>query len=262
MQYALINDFRTLPAKGLKGICPGCGKEVVAKCGNIKVHHWAHIHIKDCDSWSELETEWHRQWKNHFPLSFQEVSFTDEVSGEIHRADVHTPNGITLEFQNSPLSITELESREAFYDKLVWVVNGIKFKDRIEATCNIPDPQSELLSDWDFAVDENGFAKHLIFHKKTDLLSSDPMVRLYGTNDKELIEAKRLLGKSAALYRAIIWRYKHRAWLEAKAPVFLDFGHDHLFWLKSRKQVQSEMFYIMAIKKADFINKYSGQSLS
>src|SRR4051812_6395999 len=126
MQYALVNGLRTEPNKGLKGSCLGCGREVLAKCGNIKIHHWAHKTLQECDSWWEPETAWHREWKNLFPERFREVVFTDPITNEIHRADVHTSKGVTLEFQNSPIAIEELKSREAFYLKLIWVVNGLK----------------------------------------------------------------------------------------------------------------------------------------
>ncbi|MBH5371011.1 competence protein CoiA family protein [Bradyrhizobium glycinis] len=47
-----------------RGTCPVCTGEVIAKCGSYRVSHWAHRGIRDCDSWAERETEWHRAWKN------------------------------------------------------------------------------------------------------------------------------------------------------------------------------------------------------
>ena len=35
MQYALVNNIKTLPAKGLTGTCLGCTKEVIAKCTKL-----------------------------------------------------------------------------------------------------------------------------------------------------------------------------------------------------------------------------------
>lgn len=122
MQYALVNGQKVKPQKGMKAVCFGCGNETVAKCGSIKLHHWAHKSIIDCDPWGEPEKEWDRNWKNHFPEDFHEVYFKDEKSGEVHRADIHTTNGVTLEFQNSPISIEELKSGEEFHVKLIWVV--------------------------------------------------------------------------------------------------------------------------------------------
>jgi Competence protein CoiA-like family len=56
MQYALINNIKSLPEKGKTGICIGCGQEVISKSGNIKIHHWSHKVKEDCDTWSEPET--------------------------------------------------------------------------------------------------------------------------------------------------------------------------------------------------------------
>ena len=69
MKFALIDNIRTEAAKGAKGICPSCGSDLIAKCGDIKVNHWAHKGIRSCDPWSENETEWHREWKGNFQLT-------------------------------------------------------------------------------------------------------------------------------------------------------------------------------------------------
>ncbi|WDD92819.1 hypothetical protein Bsp3421_002850 [Burkholderia sp. FERM BP-3421] len=75
---------------------------MVAKCGRVKVWHWAHKGKKPCDPWYESETQWHRDWKDKFPREWQEVVDHDAQSGEIHIADVKTPHGLVLEFQHSP----------------------------------------------------------------------------------------------------------------------------------------------------------------
>ncbi len=130
MQYALINGMRSEPVKGSTGICPTCNNRVIAKCGSIKVHHWAHhgINERDCDIWWENETDWHRNWKNRFPEEFREKSFKDLVTGENHRADIFINSGVTIEFQHSRISLEEIKSREAFYSNLIWVVDGSMYK--------------------------------------------------------------------------------------------------------------------------------------
>jgi len=116
-KYALVNNKRTVAEKGLTGICPYCGSAMIAKCGNIRMKHWAHKAISECDSWSEGETEWHRQWKNHFDASWQEFIFKNETSGEKHIADVHTEHGLVIEFQHSPIDAEEQKQREQFYER-------------------------------------------------------------------------------------------------------------------------------------------------
>ena len=128
MQYALVDGQRSQAFKGMNGVCEHCKSSVIAKCGSIKIHHWAHQSTKDCDHWWEPETPWHRDWKNLFVEEFREVLFVDKNTGEPHRADIHTDKGITLEFQNSAISPQEQTSREQFYKNLVWIVNGARLK--------------------------------------------------------------------------------------------------------------------------------------
>jgi competence CoiA-like predicted nuclease len=68
MQFALVNEKKTEPMPGGKGICSCCGSETIAKCGKYKLWHWSHKSKKNCDSWWENETKWHRQWKSYFPI--------------------------------------------------------------------------------------------------------------------------------------------------------------------------------------------------
>ena len=42
MKFALINGDKAEATKGAKGFCPSCGSELIAKCGEVKVNHWAH----------------------------------------------------------------------------------------------------------------------------------------------------------------------------------------------------------------------------
>ena len=50
-----------------------------AKCGEEKIHHWAHEKGKsDCDPWAESETKWHRDWQARADPAWCEV-----VMGEL-----------------------------------------------------------------------------------------------------------------------------------------------------------------------------------
>jgi hypothetical protein len=120
MEWALIDGNRAKAEKsGQIGICPGCGGEVRAKCGEIVSWHWAHINA-DCDPWSEPETDWHRKWKGFFPDHWQEVTKPP------HRADVAGPDGV-LEIQRSGISPEEIREREQFYGRMAWLLNGHDF---------------------------------------------------------------------------------------------------------------------------------------
>lgn len=128
MKFALIDGNKAEATKGAKGVCPCCGSELIAKCGEVKVNHWAHKKKRNCDPWWENETEWHRSWKNNFPNVWQEFTLTDEQSGEKHIADIRTSHSHVIEFQHSHINPQERTSRENFYKDLVWVVNGTRLK--------------------------------------------------------------------------------------------------------------------------------------
>lgn len=127
MKFALVDGIKTEATKGAKGICPSCGAELIAKCGEVNINHWAHKGNINCDRWWEPETEWHRSWKGHFPIEWQEVVHKD-ITGEKHIADVKTAENWILEFQHSFIKPEEMRSRNTFYKKIVWVVDGLKRK--------------------------------------------------------------------------------------------------------------------------------------
>lgn len=126
MKFALIDGGKSTAEPRLCGICPHCGGEVVSRCGRVKVWHWAHKGNRSCDPWWESETEWHRNWKAHFPPEWQEVAHFDSTTGEKHVADVKNPCGLVIEFQHSAMPPAEMKSREAFYGQMVWVVDGLR----------------------------------------------------------------------------------------------------------------------------------------
>ena len=127
MRFALVDGQRREAESGLSGECDSCGSALVAKCGEVRVRHWAHRARRNCDPWWENETEWHRSWKARFPDDWQEVLHR-AADGERHRADVKTAHGWALEFQHSYIKPEERRSREAFYAKLMWVVDGTRRK--------------------------------------------------------------------------------------------------------------------------------------
>ncbi len=128
MKFAKFDGNRIEALKGAQGICPGCGAELVAKCGEIKLHHWAHKGNRNCDPWWEPETEWHRSWKNSFPIECQENILYDEQTGEKHIADIRTTHDLVIEFQHSHIHPDEHRQREKFYKHMIWVVDCTRLK--------------------------------------------------------------------------------------------------------------------------------------
>lgn len=161
MKYAFINGNRVEAVKGAKGICPGCKADVIAKCGERKVPHWAHKSVQVCDPWWENETEWHRKWKNYFPETWQEISMHDQERNQVHIADVRTSDGLVIEFQNSPIHPNERRSRESFYKNMVWVINGTRLKGDYPRFCRTSSQFRRIGNTRVFKVDyiEEGLPK-------------------------------------------------------------------------------------------------------
>jgi len=189
------------------------------------------------------ETPWHRNWKNAFPPSFREVTFHDHGRDDLHRADIHTSCGTTLEFQNSPIGLAELESREAFYPKLIWVLNGKKFKG-FRILKHLPDVDDPRLRDYEFCHSD-----HLSMIRKTDLLQGK--ARVLNFHHPEL--------HSLALtshYYSFCWKQPHRVWYQAKAPIIVDFGGHFLYQLKQRTQLSGHYPYLHMITRKSFVERF------
>ncbi len=149
MKFALANGQRQEAQPNVSGECLGCGRPMVAKCGEVRVWHWAHKGRLFCDPWWENETKWHRDWKDQFPADWQEIVHP-AGDGQRHIADVKTGDGWVIEFQHSYIKPEERRSREAFYPKLIWVVNGTRRKkDRAQLISawkeGVPVPGSSLV---------------------------------------------------------------------------------------------------------------------
>lgn len=243
MQYGYVNGLRMLAAKGLKGACNGCGTKLIAKCGDIKIHHWAHASKKECDPWWENETEWHREWKDLFPETYREVVIRN--STEFHRADIRTGNGLVIEFQNSQLSLEQMKSREEFYKKLIWVLNGKKFKG-FKVSYGIPDPEDNELKDYEILG--NLAVSYL---PKDQRFWPKRMRTVY-----QRIHPRLSHIKISPKHDAFKWKYIHKTWSYAKCPVLIDLGGHFLYEIKTKKQDSVDFLYLKKVSKNEFINAF------
>jgi len=126
MKFADVDGQRVEASPGALGVCRGCGAQAIAKCGEQVMWHWAHKPRTHCDPWWEAETEWHRRWKDRFLPAWQEAILLDEETGERHIADVWTAAGLVIEFQRSSIHPDEVKAREAFYRRMIWIVDGTR----------------------------------------------------------------------------------------------------------------------------------------
>lgn len=201
MKWALVDGRRSLASPGLVGTCPGCGGEVLAKCGEVVEWHWAH-RASECDPWSEPESAWHIGWKDRFPGEWQE-----RVMGN-HRADVLTPRGV-IEFQKSSISTCEIREREQFYGRMVWVIDAAEFS----------------------------FERHTGLHRKAyERIEPRPRGDLFalldGLNGGFFERLQAHIDKAWEAEPHYRWLWPRKSWLAAKKTLFLDRGDNDLLQIK------------------------------
>lgn len=121
---AAADGRRIRATPGEIGCCVSCDEPLIPKCGSLVIHHWAHHARRDCDPWTEPETDWHLGWKAEFPPDCVEVPVGD------HRADVKLGR-LVVEFQHSPISVLTIRERERHYGLMAWVFDGRRWAERM-----------------------------------------------------------------------------------------------------------------------------------
>ena len=254
MQLALVNDERVEAFSGGRGVCPVCGSEMIAKCGPHVMHHWAHHRPKDCDPWWENETQWHRDWKNLFPLKCREVSHTAN-DGEIHRADIKTPTEIVIEVQHSTMTDAERQSREEFYGNMVWVLDGSVFHKNFDIFHGLPDPKSEIAQDlvWFKAKRHMHGANRGMFYRLSENPGAKKDAADNGTVEIHCMrDIQNEVNESYCGHHQYDWVRPRKTWLDAKCPVYIDFGDDKLVKLDTYDE--SGLQCIRYVAKRKFIH--------
>lgn len=247
MQYSIVNGVKSLPFKGGKGVCYCCGNSTVAKCGNMKIHHWSHLDLSECDKWWESEGVWHRKWKSFFPEEWHEIVNTSE-NNERHIADIKTSYGLVVELQNSPISIEELISRETFYNNMIWIVNGESFK-KFYVLDKLPNIQDKKFSDYKFPR-----TKKENLGKGYFLLSENPFYfELRSYKYHSLDKINELIEESYVGHHLLDWKNSHNAWLQATKPVFIDLGNEKLYRLFVDNKFNQ--LNVRIYEKEDIINR-------
>ena len=221
MQYATLDDKKSMPSEtGQRAECPGCGGKVLSKCGEINMHHWAHLSGVDCDPWAEHETEWHRGWKNLFPEEWREVNIKSDFGSESHRADVSIPDGPVIEFQHSSLSPKQIRQREKFYNKhsngVIWVVDGSEFMDRwIKYNWNQWIKESYLKG-----KEKKWFEDYSPFTHVYEIDRYDGFSLCTEANFRD----HQPYGVNACLLKPVRWPHARKTWAFANSPVYFDSG--------------------------------------
>lgn len=104
--------------------CFCCDSLLVGKLGLLVTHHFAHKSKQQCDAWLDVGmTRWHKDWQLKIDDRNREIRLVKD--GEVHVADIVLESGEVVEIQHSPIALKEVQKREAFYDQMAWVVDGV-----------------------------------------------------------------------------------------------------------------------------------------
>ena len=115
MLYALHNNDYALARPGLNAQCPYCLSDVISKCGNIKIWHWAHAVKTDACAYKEM-SEWHIKHQLAAEINgwkLEQKIGNDAIGYRI--ADCMYKNNI-IELQKSSISDNEIVMRNAHYN--------------------------------------------------------------------------------------------------------------------------------------------------
>jgi hypothetical protein len=231
MFYARLADgTRALPTgKEQRATCPNCGEEVIGKYGQIVAPHWAHRADRECDAWGEHEGPWHLGWKALVVEAQCEVTMKRVIDGveHHHRADVVGDRGVVIELQHSSISVEDIQARESFYGRMVWVfdasylVGGENFR------------LGRILDDEPVISRAEG----KVYRKGCTLPSR------YFTDKASLIQA----WESSI---AVRWYYPKRSLWATSKPVYLDFGRP-VKWAEDDILYRADECVPMALQASD-----------
>lgn len=271
MQYAIINGVTVNATPHTVAECQFCGTDMIAKCGDRVVWHWAHRGHRRCDPWWENETDWHRKWKGFFPEAWRERVFFSS-DGEKHIADIRTEGGLTIEFQHSSIAPVELRIRNTFYDRVVWIVDGLPFENRFHVLSKLPPPDSDEAKRliislphrypktkkqarrrwqlqptmyWPEHVKELGDG--VTMYDDIMIAARDSGYESYN-NPRSVFEH---INAMATQYRFLDWHNPRTAWLVAGKPVLVDCHPKFLF----RLVTVCGQSAVEVVKKAEFLSR-------
>ncbi len=209
------------------------------------INHWAHQSLRHCDTWWENETEWHRDWKSKFNQEWQEVVHHDSLTNEKHVADIKTSAGLVVELQNSTISLDEVESRERFYGKMIWIVNAEKFANNFHFKSMLPDPNASFLQDIQFLIGRKNTL--LGFWRPSENLNGASMVLSHPVH--EISELIRVNFVGHYLFQ---WVRPRHVWYRSNRRVFFDFGHNSIF--EFMRFPNQKTLCVRAVDKTELVN--------
>ncbi len=134
MLYGITNNGERIRAhKNTRALCPHCRGPLIPKCGQVKVHHWAHKEAKGCPYASGM-THWHYEWLENFDNRATDGWEVEYFFKSIH-FDAFNPEKMqAVEFQRS-VDLDSVETKMSLCRsegvRLFWLMSPRLFKNFI-----------------------------------------------------------------------------------------------------------------------------------
>jgi competence protein CoiA len=154
-------------------------------------------------------------------------------------ADIKTAQGIVIELQHSGMPLGELQSRESFYKRMIWIIDGKPFAKNFKIYPEqLPHPDSKILNDVVFEG-----PRATAFWRRSEQNPNSELVEIHSV--------RKIADDIAEDYRGhhfFSWTRPRNIWYAALSPVFIDFGGEELFLIKKYKPETHRVIEIVSKK--------------
>jgi len=127
----------------------------------------------------------------------------------------------------------ERVSREEFYKNLVWVLDGITFRQNFDIFHMLPAPDSHIAQDivWAKAKRYMEGANRSLFFRVSEAREENPAATKATIRSgwiHSLTEIEEGLRLSYRGHHQYDWIRPRKTWLDSRCPVYIDFGNEYL----------------------------------
>jgi tRNA(His) 5'-end guanylyltransferase len=151
----------------------------------------------------------------------------------------------------------ERQSREQFYGNLVWVIDGSQFHKNFDIYHGLPDPNSELARDlvWAKARRHMNGANAGMFFRLSEAREMYPGIAKSEVRFGRVRSIDEIWDEVLQTYNGYHqydWVRPRKTWLDARCPVYIDFGDELLAKLETYDE--SGLLCIRYVAKRKFVH--------